>query len=171
MIWDFFVLKILEIIIFLAESYNRVPCLIFQNGAEKQWLSWNAFHCNINLFYVLFLFQGSSKANVHMEWDKIWALNKKVWREKNRIQFLKILFLTHFLHQIFFVERRWIFRLSEGCVSFVVCFDSNEVRSYFSSLLGHWSHSTKIHSSLKERCSACVYPWGRRGDEIMPVAS
>ena len=64
-----------------------------------------------------------------MEWDKIWALNKKVCREKNRIQFLKILFLTHFLHQIFFVERRWIFRLSEGCVSFVVCFYSNEVRS------------------------------------------
>ena len=89
-------LKILEIIIFLGESYNRVPCLIFQNGAEKQWLSWNAFHCNINLFYVLFLFQGSSKANVHMEWDKIWALNKKVCREKSRIKFLKILFLTHF---------------------------------------------------------------------------
>ena len=52
---------------FLGESYNRVP-----------YLSWKAFHCNINLFYILFLFQGSSKANVHMEWDKIWALNKKV---------------------------------------------------------------------------------------------
>lgn len=96
MIWDFFVLKILEIIIFLGESYNRVPCLIFKNGAEKQWLSWNAFHCNINLIYILFLFQGSSKANVHMEWDKIWALNKKVCWEKNRIKFLKIMFLTHF---------------------------------------------------------------------------
>ena len=70
---------------FLGESYNRVP-----------YLSWKAFHCNINLFYILFLFQGSSKANVHMEWDKIWALNKKVCREKNRIKFLKILFLTHF---------------------------------------------------------------------------
>ena len=145
---------------FIGESYNRVP-----------YLSWKAFHCNINLFYILFLFQGSSKANVHMEWDKIWALNKKVWREKNRIQFLKILFLTHFLPQILFVEWRWIFRLSEGCVSFVECFDSNEVRSYFSSFLGHRSHSTKIHSSLKERCCACAYPWGPRGDETMPVAS
>ena len=28
--------------------------------------------------FILSSFQGSSKANVHMEWDKIWALNKKV---------------------------------------------------------------------------------------------
>ena len=122
-------------------------------------------------------FRFSLYFRVHRKRMFIWSgirfglLTKRFVGKKNRIQFLKILFLTHFLHQIFFVERRWIFRLSEGCVSFVVCFDSNEVRSYFSSLLGHRSHSTKIHSSLKERCCTCAYPWGPRGDEIMPVAS
>ena len=34
-----------------------------------------------SLKYLSLFCQGSSKANVHMEWDKIWALNKKVCRQ------------------------------------------------------------------------------------------
>lgn len=33
------------------------------------------------LRFLLLFRQGSSKANVHMEWDKIWSLNKKVCRQ------------------------------------------------------------------------------------------
>ena len=33
------------------------------------------------LRFLLLFCQGSSKANVHMEWDKIWSLNKKVCRQ------------------------------------------------------------------------------------------
>ena len=108
--------------------------LFFKMGPKSN--GFHETHFTVTSIYFIFTLY----FRVHRKRMFIWSgirfglLTKRFEGKKFRVQFLKILFLTHFLHQIFFVERRWIFRLSERCVSFVVCFDSNEVRSYFSSL-------------------------------------
>lgn len=145
--------------------------LFFKMGPKS-----NGFHGTPSTVTSIY-FMSSFYFRVHRKRMFIWSgirfglLTKRFVGKKTEFNSSKSFFFNTFSSPNFVCRMKWIFRLSERCVSFVVCFDSNEVRSYFSSLLGHRSHSTKIHSSLKEWCCACVYPWGRRGDEIMPVAS
>lgn len=60
----------------IRTDLNFLQRILAIGTLSSQLLS-RAFRC-IKTDFEFLLFQGSSKANVHMEWDKIWALNKKV---------------------------------------------------------------------------------------------